>query len=609
MVEVALEKGTPYPLGMSFPDHDINVALEDFGGEPVFLLLYDRESGKRVKKIRLPEEYRIGNVLCARLKGISYDKYEYSFSKGDARFTDPYAKRLSGCDKWGEHRPRGMFCQSVDPPGWNADRPLELAYEDIVSYLLHVRGFTRHKSSGVSFPGCFEGIIEKLSYLKELGINQIELMPAYEFSELRRQSRNTVTSGAVPAELRMGRVNYWGYSDAFYFSPKAAYSGIQNPQQSFRELVMALHKAGIELIMQFYFPEDKNKLFIIECLRYWVLNYHVDGFHLLGSKIPLSVITEDPVLGRTKIAGENMDPDFANRKSRFCRLAAYDDGYMYDMRKFLKSDEDMLRAFTRRQIYRSNEVAPINYITNYYGFTMMDLVSFDRKHNEANGEDNRDGNDYNYSWNCGVEGRTRRKAVLALRRRQIRNAFCILLFSQGTPLLLSGDEFGNTQRGNNNPYCQDNEISWLNWTNLETNRDLFLFVKQLIALRRENTVFHRKEQPRIMDTKSCGYPDLSYHGEMAWFPRFENYNRHIGVMYCGEYSDREDVREDDYYIAYNMYWQKVRFALPKLPKDRQWFLLLDTGKGFEEKIEALPVQTEIVVHDRSIVVLVGKKIK
>lgn len=607
MTDLTMEKGNPYPMGVSFPDGGVNIAIEDFDEEPVFLLLYDRESGRRVKKLKIPKNYRTGNVLCVRLCGFLYEQYEYNFSRGETRFVDPYAKRLSGCSKWGERRPRGILePDKITLPGWEDDRPLELPYEDVVMYLLHVRGFTKHKSSGVAHPGCFEGIVEKIPYLKDLGINQIELMPAYDFSEVMRKRKNSTELPALTEEKNGNRMNYWGYCDAFYFSPKASYSGTGNPQESFRALVMALHEAGIEVVMQFYFPEDKSPVFMIECLRYWVLTYHIDGVHLLGNQIFLEAFVADPILGRTKISWEKNGREPKKAKGSFRRLASYDDGYMYDMRRFLKSDENMLRAFTGRQNYNSNVVVPVNYITNYYGFTMMDLVSYDYKHNEANGEDNRDGNECNCSWNCGAEGRTRRRQVMRLRKRQIRNAFCMLLFSQGVPLILSGDEFGNSQRGNNNPYCQDNEISWLNWENIEGNRDIFDFVKALIALRKEHTIFHRREQPRIMDTKSCGYPDISYHGEMAWYPKFENYNRHIAVMYCGEYAE-DGRREDDFYIIYNMYWLDTRFALPKLPKDREWCLLLDTGTGFEEDEKALPRQNEILVKDRKIVVLRGKK--
>lgn len=610
MLKVTIEKGNPYPMGVSFRNHDVNIALEADKEEPAFLLLYDKESGKKVKKIKFPEEYRVGNILCIRLCEFPYEEYEYNFLIGDVRFTDPYAKKISGCSKWGERCPKGAFQADEEKlPGWDEDKPLELPYEDIILYLLHVRGFTKHKSSNVTYKGCFEGIVEKIPYLKELGINQIELMPAYEFSEITRCLRPVSGVNPYSEEKYVSRINYWGYSDAFYFAPKASYSGTGNPSVSFRNLVMALHRAGIEVVMQFYFPEDKNKLFIVECLRYWVLNYHIDGVHLLGCEVPIEVIAQDPVLGRTKISYEKIGDRLGEVNGKFSHFASFDDGYMYEMRKFLKSDEDMLKAFTARQRCQPKKAVSINYITNYYGFTLMDLVSYDRKHNEANGENNRDGNDYNYSWNCGVEGRTRRKGVLFLRKKQIKNAFCMLLFSQGVPMINSGDEFGNSQKGNNNPYCQDNEISWLNWNDLDTNEELFRFVKSLIALRKENTIFHRKEPLKIMDDKSCGYPDISYHGEMAWYPKFENYNRHIGVMYCGEYSEKEDVREDDFYIAYNMYWQNKRFALPKLPKDREWCLLLDTRDGFMKETKALDVQTDILVHDRSVVVLIGKKKK
>ncbi|HOO29165.1 MAG TPA: hypothetical protein PLU43_11935, partial [Lachnospiraceae bacterium] len=276
---------------------------------------------------------------------------------------------------------------------------------------------------------------------------------------------------------------------------------------------------------------------------------------------------------------------------------------------FLKSDEDMLQAFLYRQRRNPQDVHVINYLTAYEGFTLNDLVSYDYKHNEENGEENRDGNNYNYSWNCGAEGSTRRKAVGKLRMRQMKNAFAMLLLSQGTPMLLSGDEFCNTQYGNNNAYCQDNKVTWLNWKQTKQSQELYEYVKELIALRKSHPILHMEEELRIMDYAACGYPDLSYHAEAAWYPKMENHIRHIGMMLCGMYARIDRLTKDSFFfIAYNMHWESHKFGLPKLPKEMNWHYCLDTTdtlnretviKNLESK------QDEITVPERSVLVLIG----
>jgi len=234
----------------------------------------------------------------------------------------------------------------------------------------------------------------------------------------------------------------------------------------------------------------------------------------------------------------------------------------------------------------------------------MDLVSYDVKHNEANGENNRDGNNYNYSWNCGVEGPTRKKTILDLRKKQIKNALALLLLSQGVPKILSGDEIGNTQYGNNNPYCQDNEISCIDWSGEKKNKDILDYTKMLIQLRKEHNILHHKKELKIMDYYSCGYPDLSYHGKQAWYPEFENYNRQIGIMYCGKYAVNKNGKEDDFiYVAYNMHWIEHEFALPNLPKNKKWHAVMDTSA---KVTELKNIQKSIKVNGRSVIILIGK---
>ena len=376
-------------------------------------------------------------------------------------------------------------------------------------------------------------------------------------------------------------------------------------------MVKAFHKAGIEVIVEMFFPYDAGINMIRDCVRYWVVEYHVDGIHLNCSDAVLEAVANDPLLSRVKMFTTYWNG--AAGKRSYKNLANYNHGFMDCARKLLKGDENQLNEFVSRVKMNDNNTAVINYIANNNGFTLMDLVSYDRKHNEVNGENNRDGEDFNNSWNCGVEGKCRKKKVVELRRQQIKNALMMVLLSQGTPLIYAGDEFGNSQSGNNNPYCQDNEISWLNWKNLDSNKEIFEFVKELIAFRKEHRILHMAEPLRDMDYKSCGYPDISYHSDNAWFASFENYNRHFGIMYCGKYAVDAEGKEDDFiYVAYNLHWEKHKLALPTLPDGYRWDVVMssvENGENLKKEAKKAILSADeraVEVAERSIVVLVGK---
>ena len=369
----------------------------------------------------------------------------------------------------------------------------------------------------------------------------------------------------------------------------------------------------MEVVLQFYFPKHMNQGEILSILRYWRMEYHVDGFHLKGENIPLLLPCLDPGLSDTKLfyydfPFHQIYPD--GEIPVMQNLACYRDDYMYSMRKFLKGDDAMVTTALSLMRRKPEKAGQINYFSNYDGFTLADMVAFEQKHNEANGEANRDGNDYNQTWNCGTEGKSRKRSVVSLRSRQVRNALCMLFFSQGTPFLFMGDEFGNSQEGNNNPYCQDNEISWLNWKNRKQNEALFQFVKTLIALRKAHPILRSPREPRLMDYLSCGFPDLSYHATRAWQPDMSGYAHHIAMLYCGKYAQKSDGKEDDFiYVAMNMHWEPHVFALPKLPKELGWHLLLDTTEGviYDGNEELLPNQQEHIVLPRSIEIFISKK--
>ena len=580
------------------------------------LMIYEtgRKEGRRFP---FPKEQRIGNVWFMELRGEDFSGLEYTLEIDGKEIADPYGRVYSGREHWGKAADAGkiMRCRfETADYDWEGDRTLKRPLEETILYRIHPRGFTRHASSKTEDRGTFRAIIAKIPYFKELGITALELMPSNEFEEVMREDGSDGNPYATGEPT--GRLNYWGYVSGYYFAPKAAYASgsRKDPVREFKDLVKALHREGIELILELYFTGKESASLVQDVARFWVSEYHVDGVHLVGFA-DTGFLASDPVLADTKLfAGfweQKIGPKGQEGAAR--HLAEYNDGFMMDMRRVLKGDEGQMENLVSRT--RKNPVGcgVINYMANTNGFTMMDMVSYEQKHNEANGENNRDGSDYNASWNCGVEGPTRKKKIMEMRRKQLRNAYLLLLLSQGTPLLLSGDEFGNTKNGNNNAYCQDNEISWLNWNQRKTNADLFEFVKGLIAFRKEHPVFHGKTQPKNMDYLACGHPDVSYHGVNAWCPEFESFRRQLGIMYCGEYGRKADGSADDYFfVAYNMHWEPHEFALPKLPKGMQWHIAIrsDEEKGgiYPEGTEPLLTeQKKYMIPSRTIIVFLGRK--
>ena len=576
----------PYPLGAHAENGTVRFAFvsakEDCG-----VLIYDRESGRKLHKLPFSPHERIGNIHCMCLTDISAADISYQFYEGDDIVPDRYARRFTGPVAFGKER-RLQTWRAVIPVrafDWENDQRPGLSYSESVCYCAHVRGFTRHVSSGVEHRGTFLGMAEKLDYLQDTGVTTVELQPVYEFAELpteleRREALRGrgayMTSEADMDMLLPKKCNYWGYKQGYYYAPKAAYAAGEDPCSEFKEMIRAFHKRRMEVVLQFYFPGSVKPLEITEILKFWVLEYHVDGFHLMGENLPVNLIASDELLSDTKLWYYHFDTEQiykGQEPPEAVNLAAYTDEYLYAMRRYLKGDEGMLDNVLYQMRRIPDGMGRIHYMSNYYGFTLMDMVSYDGKHNDANGEDNRDGNNCNYSWNCGEEGPCRRKKVLALRHKQIKNAMVMLLFTQSTPLIFMGDEFGNSQKGNNNPYCQDNAVTWLDWNDLRKNADIYDFWRELVKLRRDHPILHPGQEMKIMDYISCGYPDLSYHGQSAWRPRTEGYNRHIGILYCGKYARLRRDEEDAFiYLAMNMYWESRELALPKLPAGMKWRL-------------------------------------
>ena len=606
-------------MGLTRTDGGIHVSAVA-AAKACSLLLFVKEdkNGKEarfreVRNIPFPEEGKTGHVWSMTLNGAFDDLY-YAFEADGKRFSDPYGRSFAGRERWGRlsHAKRLLLSPVAEPEfDWQGDRPLHIPYEDCIVYRAHVRGLTKHASSGTEHRGTFRGVVDKIPYFKELGITTLELLPPVEFQEVMMPEN--VEGNPYGTSEPTGRLNYWGYAKAGMFAPKASYADPgTNPVTEFKYMVRELHKAGLEVVPELYFSGREVPEFVLETVRFWVREYHVDGIHLTGYA-PTVLLATDPYLAGTKLwalSWEAEKPAAGEKK----HLGEYNDGFLIDMRRALKGDEEQMSSLIYRNRRNPAETGVLNFMAGTNGFTMMDMVSYDQKHNEANGENNRDGSDYNYSWNCGAEGHVRKKKIQELRSRQLRNAMLLLFLSQGTPVLLAGDEFGNSQNGNNNAYCQDNETSWLNWNLNKWDQALLAFVKHLIAFRRAHPVFHMEQEPRVMDYLACGHPDISYHGVNAWQPEFENFRRQIGILYCGTYAKKPDGQNDDFFfVIFNMHWEPHGFALPNLPKDLEWTLSFDTSDsaagGFYEEGQERRVlnQKNCMVPPRSVLVFKGKK--
>lgn len=568
-----VKKGYPLPLGVSERDGFYNFSVAVPSGKKCILKLYKKGMQTPELEIELLEEAAVGTVRHVAVPKAKAKGMEYHYEIDGRVYVDPYAKSvIEEQDKC----VRGKV--SVPSYDWEGDKPLEIPYSDVIAYSLHVKGFTKHSSSKVKKKGTFAGVVEKIPYLKELGINQIQCMPVYSFCE------------AVQYK------NYWGYGEAFCFAVKQAYAAGKDAEHELKDMIKTCHKAGIEVVLNLPFTQHVPKQLIVDCLRYYVLEYHVDGFILNPYVAPMDSVLTDPVLSKTKILKNN--DDFQNV-----------------MRQFLKGDKGMVERVIKSLAQQTCAGESCNYITNHTGFTLADLVSYNEKHNEANGENNNDGPEENYSWNCGVEGATKKKAVQELRDRQIRNALFLLMMAKGTPCLLAGDEFGNSQDGNNNVYCQDNELAWLDWRNLAKDDTLFTYVKELIAFRKSyafvrgerfvggEASHYNASELYGSNWQESGIPFVSYHGGEAWKAPIEKASRQLGVYY---HDDKGTI--SDCYIAYNMHWEEKTFALPTLPQDKKWHSVFSTGEVDEMWQETLvKEQKEVTVEGRTIVMFVGKE--
>lgn len=634
----AAKPGEDMPLGISRQGGYVQFTAAMPGKTSCTLLLYQAGEEAPVAEFLMPQASK--GIFSLAVKFPKNEKnqnksYEYLYRADDMPVCDSYALQIAGRSSFGEEPDYVRACVCI--PEKRKEGHRKHALEALVLYKLHVRGYTMSATSGVKHKGTYLGLVEKLPYLKKLGINAVLLLPVTEFDELAEEHRfrnkkifgmpehryagqkeGAVTGSAAEKK----RVNYWGYqtADTFYFAPKASYAAVpEHVCEEFAAMAAAFHAAGIDVYLEMMFHESCTQSQMLDVLRYWVRTYGIDGFHINDSELPLSLAAGDAYLQDTFFLASTVTEKLKNDYPG--RLAEYRESFCMDMRRYLKGDENLVPALYHYFKNCRMDAGSVYYITDHNGFTLRDLYSYDVRHNEANGESGRDGTEYNFSWNCGEEGFTKKQKVEALRLKMMKNALTVLFLSRGIPMLLAGDEFARTKSGNNNSYCQDNEISWLDWSLLKKNKELSEYVRLLIALRKEHPMFWQERELRETDFLSCGYPEISLHGVAPWQIDTSGYNRLAGILFCGTYVRRQDrTFEPHFYLMFNMHWEPHTFELP-MKEETRWQVLFDTAekKGARKKKPTeqreMDAETEPAeeigktyrLQPRSIVVLCGTK--
>lgn len=677
-----------YDLNGATPlQNGVNFTIHTCGGTSCDLLLFHRAQEEPFAVLPFPEAYKIGDVYSMIVYGLNIDEFEYAYrvdgpycpEKGllfdkNKILLDPYAKAVAGQRTWGIRWDHTYHARVVkDRFDWGDMPQSKKELCDLIIYELHVRDFTHHPSSGVQHRGTFSGLMEKIPYLKELGINAVELMPIFEFDE-------TMNSRTVDGKQLL---ECWGYNTVGFFAPNSSYAAANEHNQEGTELktlIKALHDNGIEVILDvvfnhtaegnekgntFSFKGFDNNIYymltpdgnyynfsgcgntlncnhpvvqqlILECLRYWTINYRVDGFRfdlasILGRNEDgspmnnpplLRTLADDSILSNVKLIAEAWDAGGLYQVGSFPasgRWAEWNGRYRDSLRSYLKGDSwnawdaawsisgsgDLYGGYydnTHSNYAGYNSC--VNFLTCHDGFTLYDLYAYNDKHNEANGWNNTDGANDNRSWNCGAEGETDDPEVLSLRRRMIRNACAVLMCSRGTPMFLAGDEFGNTKFGNNNSYCQDNITSWLDWRMLEKNKDLFEFFKFMIAFRKKHPVIHKQ-----LPTSVCGMDPIHTHNLNAEETDIPRDARTFCVSFAGY--DKEKGKDDLIYVAVNTFWEDVTITLPNLHRRGAWHLSVNTygdGNGHYCYPEGQEVRIDrsFVMRPRSVAVFTGR---
>ncbi len=586
-----------------------------------------RKQDNETERIEIPEEFCLGSLRSIAVKELAVEDYVYYFEINGKKVLDPYAQGIMGRQIWNDpaRRERNYEVYDAFVPenfDWGNSQSPEISRAQMVMYKLHVRGFTMD-SGRKTAAGTFRALMDRISYLKKLGITTLELMPVYEFEEMEvpvkkeipeyvnwEEKQGDVIRQKKESEEVPTKVNYWGYTRGDYFAVKASYAAdSQHASTEYKTFVKKLHDNQMECVMEMYFPDDMNQNVILDVLRYWVREYRIDGFHLLGNNLPMTAIIQDSMLSRTKIFYSSLNEKVCRAGRKQKNMFVYTEEYLYPARRLLNHMNGSLKDFMNQQRKQGEYLGYVNFISSNNGFTLADLFMYNDKHNEDNGENNRDGSDCNLSNNYGVEGPTRKKYINSIRRLKWRNSVLMLLFAQGVPLFWAGDEMGNSQKGNNNAYCQDNEIGWLNWKNEKTHQKELEFLRKVIAFRKEHPIIASETPFQFSDYKSVGCPDLSYHGENAWVMEPAQNRMCMGIMYCGAYGTDESNHED-VYVAYNFLSAMTTLALPKLTKGKRWDKVIDSGDGqmpFLEESQPCG-QGKITIRPQTICVFVSKEV-
>lgn len=623
-MEYTIIEGNYAKIGVSKMADTVYFTFEGEKEKKCAILLYT-ENEEQIK-IPVPDAYCIGALRSVGIRGLKWKKFKYNYEFDGKLVFDRHARKVIGREKWADPGRLHGGCQvragfDFAEFDWCGDRFPEVPREQMVMYKLNVRSFTMDGGALGRKKGTFAGVIDKIPYLKELGVTSLELMPVYEFEELMVQEAaawnvenwsENAKEGFLLEEVRTPpyKINCWGYVPGDYYAPKASYAASDEPSVELKKLIRELHKNQMECILEMYFDEKMNLNIAVEILRYWVMEYHVDGFHLLGAALSVDAMAQDLILRRTKLFAEAFTSRLFKETPSYPHLFVYNDDFLYASRKLLSCNRGNM-AELLNQLKRQNEVFGfVNFVAGSNGFTLADLFSYNDKHNEENGEDNQDGLAWNFSCNGGVEGATRKRSILEYRKKQMRNAVVLVMIGQGVPLLMAGDEFGNSQQGNNNCYCQDNQTGWVNWSARRRNAPFARFVQQMITFRRQHPVLRSRLPMKMCDYASKGYPDLSYHGENAWIASGSLCPHAAGILYYGAYAVRPDGTEDDcLYIGLNFHVQPQTLALPKLPRRMRWYVAADTSDRetpFYETPKLVEKKHQIEVPPQAIVILVGK---
>lgn len=561
--------------------------------------IYDLKSHDKLVSIEFDKNLFTGDVVSVYLDLKETDKLAYLFFEDDKEVIDPYCKSfnadLSLC----------LFEKFINPKGFDSDLKPCIPYDKSVFYLASVRGLTMLDSSIKSSKGTFKAMEEKIGDLKKLGITGLILMPVYEVFNPESSYRE---------EKDVKKANFWGFGEGCHFAVKSSLAFKNTASYEYKSLIYNLHKNNMECIQILQFSEKFSKDYILDVLKFYLLEFHVDGFRLIGQNLPITDIVNNSLFKETKIICDNFDFEgyrpLGNFK--FKNLASSNDYFLKEARKFLKGDEDTVPYFgyavrENRKYYES-----LRFITDFSGFSLNDLVSYNIKHNEANNEENGDGTDYNYSWNCGEEGKSSKRTVNALRNRQVRNAMLLTLLNQGAPVLRGGDEYLNTQFGNNNPYCQDNETGWAIYRKDKTAKDFYRFLKNLLAFRTRHVILHQPKELMLFDYMSCKVPDVSFHGTDAFKMDQTPVSREFSVLYYGDYSKQfTGQKEDSIFIVYNMNWEARDFSMPLSIKDYTCKLLYSsdgsTDESFDEEKAEVFTETKYTAKGRSVTIFLFTK--